>query len=287
MAALRDGYMPVHTSTDIWRRQALLNPPGHTGDVTSPEPGRERSAPLWAQVLADLRRRLASNEFDTRFPGDAELVGQYGVSRHTIREAVRRLQAEGVLERSRGRGSFVTRPPIEQPVGTLYSLYRSVESTGAVQRSVVRALEERRDDKAEAMLGCAGETLVYLERVRLSDDEPIALDRSWMPAALARPLLEVDFGHTALYEELSTRCGLRLTSGWERIRPILPDRSERGLLGVDARQPAFAIERLAFAGETPVEWRHGVVRGDRFTFVTRWAASKLDSSFEQAHAPMA
>ncbi len=246
----------------------------------------QRAEPLWAQVLADLRRRLDTDEFAERFPGDAELVEHYGVSRHTIREAVRRLQADGVLERRRGRGSFVTKTAIEQPLGTLYSLYRSVEDTGAVQRSVVRYLEERRDDKAEAMLGCPGQTLVYLERLRLADGEPIALDCSWLPASLARQLLEVDFDHTALYEELAERCDLRLTSGWERIRPVLPERTQRSLLGIDARQPAFAIERLAFAGEAPVEWRHGVVRGDRFTFVARWAEHKLDTGFEQAQASL-
>lgn len=241
--------------------------------------------PLWKQVLADLRRRLAAGEFTQRFPGDAELVQRYGVSRHTAREAVRPLQAEGLLERRRGRGSFVTGPRIEQPVGTLYSLYRSIEEHGMVQESVVRYLGERHDDKAEAMLGCPGRPLVYLERLRLADGEPIALDCSWLPADLARPLLGVDFHHTALYEQLAERCGIRLTSGWERISPILPDRTQRELLDIEARQPAFAIERLAQRGSTPVEWRHGIVRGDRFSFVARWASEQLDTSFEPISRP--
>ena len=50
---------------------------------------RDSALPLWAQVLADLRRRLASGEFGQRVPGDDELTAQYGVSRHTVREAVR------------------------------------------------------------------------------------------------------------------------------------------------------------------------------------------------------
>jgi GntR family transcriptional regulator len=240
-----------------------------------------RAAPLWARVLGDLRRRLDAGEFTDRFPADAELVEHYKVSRHTVREAVRHLQTDGLLERRRGRGSFVTRTAIEQPLGTLYSLYRSIEDAGASQHSVVRYLEERRDDKAEAMLGCTGEPLVYLERVRLADGEPVALDCSWLPARSCRALLGIDFGHTALYEQLAERCGIRLTSGWERMRPVLPDRVQRSLLGLDAHQPAFAIERLAVAGDTPVEWRHGVVRADRFSFVARWAAAKLDTGFER------
>lgn len=234
-------------------------------------------------MLADLRRRLEAGEFADRFPADAELVEHYRVSRHTAREAVRHLQADGVLERRRGQGSFLTKPAIEQPLGTLYSLYRAIEDAGAVQHSVVRFLEERRDDKAEAMLGCPGEPLVYLERVRLADGEPIALDCSWLPARWCRPLLGVDFGHTALYEELTRRCGIRLTSGWERLRPVLPDRVQRSLIALDAHQPAFAIERLATATEGPVEWRHGIIRADRFSFVARWATKEIASGFERTH----
>ncbi len=241
---------------------------------------KAETLPLWAQVLADLRSRIAAGEFESRFPGDLDLVAHYQVSRHTVREAVRHLQAEGVLERRRGRGSFITHAPIEQPLGALYSLFRSIEAAGMTQGSVVRHLCRRSDDEAAAMLECPGETLVYLERVRYADKVPVALDCSWLPASLADPLLDVDFQHTALYEQLANRCGIRLTSGWEKIRPVLPDRTQRDVLDIDARQPAFAIERMAFRDDTPVEWRHSVVRGDRFSFVARWAKAQQDTTFE-------
>lgn len=239
------------------------------------------SPPLWARVLADLRTRLASNEFHERFPGDSELVEHYGVSRHTVREAVRHLQAEGSLERRRGHGSFVIASGIEQPLGTMYSLFRSVEGAGATQESMVRVLEQRHDDKAEAMLGCVGQALIYLERLRLANGVPIALDYAWLPASVAAPLLDVDFRHTALYTELATRCAVRLTSGWERIRPVMADRLQRAALEIDEAQPVFAIERFGLQGDQPIEWRHGLVRGDRFFFVARWSTEQLDTSFEQ------
>jgi GntR family transcriptional regulator len=250
-----------------------------------PEADRDSALPLWAQVLADLRRRLASGEFGQRVPGDDELTAQYGVSRHTVREAVRRLQAEGVVERGRGRGTFVRDGVIEQPLGALYSLFRSVEEQGFVQRSIVRRLEERRDSEAAAMLGQPpGDPLVYLERLRLADDVPIVLDCSWLPAALARPLLTVDFTHTALYQELHVRCGVRPDAGWERIRPVIPDLEQRGLLGLPARTPALAIERLATSQTIPVEWRHSLVRADRFSYVARWSARDQGAGFEPVNA---
>ena len=247
---------------------------------------RDSALPLWAQVLGDLRRRIAAGEFRSRFPGDEELRAAYGVSRHTVREAVRRLQAEGVVERGRGRGTYMREPVIEQPLGTLYSLFRSVEEQGYVQRSVVLSLEERRDDEAARVLGCGpGEPLIYLERLRLADDLPVVLDSSWLPASMAGALLNVDFTRTALYRELHVRCGVRPDSGWERISPVLPGREQRTLLGLRSGDPVLAIERLACHDSLPVEWRHSLVRPDRFAYVARWSARALGAGFEPAADP--
>ena len=68
---------------------------------------RASPMPLWAQVLSDLSDRLGAGEFDERFPTDQELVEAYGVSRQTVREAVRRLADDGLLARERGRGTRV------------------------------------------------------------------------------------------------------------------------------------------------------------------------------------
>lgn len=231
--------------------------------------------PLWAQVLDDLRRRLADGELTERFPTDRELVADYGVSRQTARDAVRRLREEGMVTRERGRGSFVQPRTIEQSLGALYSLFRSIEDQGFEQTSTVRTLEGRVNAEAAGMLELAEDApLVFLERVRLADGEPVAVDCSWLPAALAGRLLDAgpELAHGALYEVLAERCGLVLTGGWERIRPELPTPAQAELLDVPAGRPLFAIERLAYRGEAPVEWRHAVVRGDRYAFTARWGS---------------
>ena len=78
---------------------------------------RTSPLPLWAQIADDLRARLARNEFSERFPTDEDLVREYAVSRQTVREAVRRLEQAGVVERHRGRGTFLRpTPEFEQPL---------------------------------------------------------------------------------------------------------------------------------------------------------------------------
>jgi GntR family transcriptional regulator len=229
-------------------------------------PRREATDPLWAQILADLRRRLSEGEFRHAFPGELALVDEYGVSRHTIRESLRRLRGEGVVTAGRGRRPTVVAPDaIEQRVGVLYSLFGSVRAAGLEQRSVVRRCDTRADGVIAARLGLEESTpLVYLERLRLAGPDPLALDRVWLPARLAAPLLTADFGHTCLYDEYAERCGVRVTEGQEQIRAVLPCSAERRLLGLPPGSAAFAIERLGRTDSRRVEWRHTLVRGDRF-----------------------
>lgn len=232
---------------------------------------RDSAVPLWSQLFDDISRRLEAGAFATSFPGEHQLVAEYGVSRHTVREALRRLRESGVLESSRGRGTRVQRPRIEQPVGALYSLFRAVESLGLEQRSQVRALELRTEPQVAERLGTDPDAeLVYLERLRLADGEPLALDHTWLPRDIAEPLLEADFSHVALYDELTRRCGIKLTGGSEHIHAIVPDTELRRTLQIDRTVAVFAIERQACLQDRPVEWRESLVRADRFSFAAHW-----------------
>lgn len=87
---------------------------------------------------------------------------------------------------------------------------------------------------------------------------------------MAGGLLEVDLGHGSLYDALRDRCGLQVTSGWERITPTIPSPAERSALRLPNRQAVFSVERLTRAAARPVEWRHSLVRGDRYRFTSQW-----------------
>lgn len=248
---------------------------------TNPEPGgpatldREDPLPLWAQLAGDLRRRAGTGEFTARLPGETELVAQYRVSRQTVREALRRLRTEGLLVAERGRGSYLASGRFSQPLGAAYSLLRSIQAQGIQQRSDVLRLEQVTDPDVARQLGRpAGTGLILLERRRFAGDEPLALDAAWLPADIATPLLAVDFTRNALYDELLTRCGIRIDGGHEQITPVLPTPEQRRLLGTRAGTAAFSLTRTATAAGRPVEWRHTLIRGDRFSFLATWAPTQ-------------
>ncbi|MFU8839588.1 MAG: GntR family transcriptional regulator [Nitriliruptoraceae bacterium] len=227
--------------------------------------------PLWQQVLDDLERRITAGDIVDRFPTDKELTEQYGVSRHTVREAVRRLRARGLVDRQRGRGSFLTDAVLVQPLGGLYSLFRAVEEAGLEQRSEVlfRGTEQRA--RAAARLELPPDaTLVRIERLRFAGGEPLAVDDTWLPEDLGRPLLEADLTRAALYDLLFELTDVRFTAAEEQLTPIVPDDDLIATLHLDAHEGVLQVDRLAWAGERPVECRTTLIRGQRFRYVSNW-----------------
>ncbi len=233
---------------------------------------RADALPLWAQLRDDLMARLSLGEFAERFPGEIELAQTYDVSRHTVREALRRLRQDGVVQSSRGRVSTARQQMISQPLGSLYSLFQELETLGIEQRSEILAADRREDPVVAVALGLPDAApLIFVERLRLADGEPLAWDRTWLPEDIGGRLLETDLTHTGLYEELERLGGVRLTGGQEHITAVVPTPAQRNLLGLRRGIAALSIERTGCLHRRPVEWRKTLVRGDRFGFATEWS----------------
>jgi GntR family transcriptional regulator len=236
---------------------------------------RDGDVPLWAQLEHELRRRMELGHFTVRFPTDRELMKIYEVSRHTARHAVAQLGADGILRRARGVGTSVDRRTFERSLGSLYSLFQVVEESGVPQRSEVRALARVVDAEAAHRLEVdPGSELVLIDRIRYAGTEPLAIDRIWLPAPIADGLLDADFTHTSLYNELDRTIGKRPNEGWERIHPKVPTADERTALHLDEGEAVFSIERFGACNGEPIEWRVTLIRGDRLTFVADWTAGQ-------------
>lgn len=243
--------------------------------------------PLWRQVLDDLERRIASGDIVGRFPTDKELTEHYGVSRHTVREAVQRLRARGLVDRHRGRGSFLNEEVLTQPLGGLYSLFSAVEEAGLEQRSEVLFLGIDRDARAAAQLGLPPRAeLVRLERIRFAGPEPLAVDETWLPADIGRSVLGADFTRTALYDVLGELSAVRITAADETITPVVPDQHLITQLQLAPGEGLLRVDRLASSGDRPVEYRTTLIRGERFRYTSSWRADEgpgPTTAFVEAH----
>jgi GntR family transcriptional regulator len=216
---------------------------------------------------------LLAGEFIRHFPGEEDLVAAYGVSRGTVRQALARLSEEGLIQRMRGRGTFAIDPDHLDHIFGVGSLAITLRSLGVAESSVVRSQELRPAGPVGETLGVApGESVVYVERLRLGDGEPLALDRSWLPVSVASGLMEADLTSGSLYAALARHCGVMVTGGSEHVRPAAGSPEERALLGLPADQALFVMERSALAGTDTVEHRQTLLRGDRYELFATWGA---------------
>ncbi|GHJ40976.1 GntR family transcriptional regulator [Streptomyces sp. TS71-3] len=233
--------------------------------------------PLWAQAKAALRGRIESGEVrpGARLPPERELCRMLAISRVTLRKALTALVEEGVLRPAHGRGWYVTVPERGDWPNRLESFTETARRMGltATSRVLRRAMGPATLDEAEAFQIAPGTPVYRLERVRMMDDVPIAVDESLLPAGVAEGFDDVDFTTGSLYDIL-TGLGHRL------------DRAETT---VEAR-PADAslAAHLDIAAGTPVLEMHQIVRdpaqrpllsstiryaGDRYRLRTSFARS--------------
>lgn len=233
-----------------------------------------RPTPLWAQLADALRERLTRGEYGERFPTESELTTEFDVSRATVREAVRRLREEGLLDARRGSGTFVVRRELDEPVLGTPELARAIVGAGLEEESRVRHFaEEPAGRKAAAALGITPDAVVvWIERLRVAGGHPLALDRSAvsLPPACRRSLLRADLASGSLYRALAEDCGIRVTGGRERVRAVECSAEDRRLLQLARGEGVLEVERLAYAGDEAVEWRRSLLRGTAYEMTAGW-----------------
>jgi GntR family transcriptional regulator len=224
--------------------------------------------PLHHQVFRDLTSALDADEWRAgeRMPTERELAERYGCSLITIRHALGELVREGRIERTRGRGTFVLQPRIDRNIAGSMSFAEEMRRRGfdAATRVVSAAIENAGESVGNALGIAADAPVVFLERVRLADGEPLLLERARLPAERFPGLLAYDFERRSLYDILGERYDTRIVRAREAVEPVSLRAREAKLLGVATRSLALQIDGVAFASDgTPVETARSFVRGDR------------------------
>jgi len=227
------------------------------------KPGR---GPAHTQIEVALetaieRGRLSPGD---RLPAERALAERYGVSRMTLRQALGALEQRGRLVRSKGRygGTFVAEPKLEL-AGTS-ALSDQLRGLGLAAGARVLSACEREAAPNEAELGAR----VYsIERVRLANGEPVALERGAYSVDAFPGLLEGSL-EGSLYDLIRARYDAVPVRAHERLEPALAHPEEAAALEIEPGAPVMLVERTAYcATGRPVEHSRDVFRGDRTTVV--------------------
>jgi len=236
--------------------------------VGPPAPAKE---PKYYSVKRHLLEIIGTLPAGSPVPTERELTARVGTSRTTVRQALSDLVAEGRLIRRQGAGTFVAEPKITWPL-QLTSFTEQAAAIGfRAGAELLSARRTRAAGEVAARLRLAVGAPVYrLERLRLADDTPIALEISHLSAARFPGLLGRARRSSSLYRVLTERYRIVPVDAEETIEtaPATPRQAE--LLHTDTGAPMLVLCRHSFdADGVPVEFVTSWYRGDRYTFVAR------------------
>ncbi|HEY0700621.1 MAG TPA: GntR family transcriptional regulator [Micromonospora sp.] len=217
------------------------------------------------------RGGLADPPPGSRLPTERAMAEQLGVSRATVREALNRLERDGLVNRRQGDGTYVAEPRVEHDIRFLHGFTAELARRGHRVRSKVLAMGTVRPSaRLCEVLGVPGgpDTVIELRRVRSLDGSPVSLETVWLPADRCAPLLGVDLNERSLYDSLRA-FGIQPVRGHEQLTATVLDDFEAPCLDQRAGAPAFRVERVTCDdADRVVEFVKSILRADRFTIRT-------------------
>jgi GntR family transcriptional regulator len=184
-------------------------------------------AKLSLGVREELVRRIHRGDLPTgsRLPAEPALAAELGVSRATLREALRSIEEEGLLTRTPGAGTYVSdRPRLQNNLDVNFGVTEAIRASGMHPGTLRADVEERdpSDDEARRLGLPAGARVVVIERVRTADGRPVVLSRDVMDASLAasRPGFLQECVEASIYDAFEHALGRVIHHGVASFRPL-------------------------------------------------------------------
>jgi GntR family transcriptional regulator len=235
------------------------------------EPELRPGTPRHEQISDWLRGEIESGRLpaDTQVPSENELCERFGVSRVTTRRALQTLEAAGLIYRRQGLGSFVADRRVPHGLVRLTDFAQDIGRAGleATSKVLRRATEPAPPEVADRLGVEAGSPVLRLDRLRLGDGDPLALDRTWLAPFHAQLLEGHDLARETIYRVLEEEYGIPVISGRYRITAGPADTEVALHLCVARGEPLLVIERTSrTVGGRPVYFQRRFYRSDRMAY---------------------
>jgi GntR family transcriptional regulator len=201
--------------------------------------------PRYYEIEQTLRARIATLDPDSPLPSDAQLCEEFGVSRMTARNAVQRLVQDGLVYRLPGKGTYVAGSGAHREASNLVTFSKEMRRRGREpsSRLLERELRPATALEAQRLQVAEGSSIVSIRRLRLADDEPVAIEHAVLPPDAAAAVLGADLEDGSLHEALVAG-GLVPTRGHGTIGSEPAEADEATLLEVPSGWPLLVERRL-------------------------------------------
>lgn len=223
--------------------------------------------PLYYQIKEVILEKIKNGQWkeDQKVPSERELMGEFNVSRATVRQALNELTQEGYIKKKQGKGTFVSKPKLAQNLLSEISFFRQMKNQGFTPTAKILFIEKTQNVplRIQMALGTADE-YYHIKRVRFADDEAIMLDTAYLPVSFF-PELEENLDQFELY--IGSKAKSKITFPMLEIRPVIVNEFEKEHLGTDVNTLCLMLERMVYIDEQPVCFQKLIVRNDRCRFL--------------------
>jgi DNA-binding GntR family transcriptional regulator len=207
-----------------------------------------------------------------QLPPEPQLAEELGVSRPTLREALRSLQDEGVVTRSRGAGTFLShRPRLRNNLDMNFGVTDAIRQAGlepGQRGAVTTIIAPSREERTSLALG-AGEQVVVVERVRTADGRPVVFTRDILPVRLLEGRYEVvrQLASGSVYETMERDLGVVIHHGVASFAPARATKVLASKLRISRGALLLYLRQVDYNQEgRPVLFSHEHHLADAFEF---------------------
>lgn len=228
--------------------------------------------PKYLQIRDILRKRLERSEIGDRLPTEHSLCDEFGVSRETVRDALRGLEEDGFVNRRRGHGTFVVKIPRARSEHRLTGLTEdfSALKLDTEARVIKREVELPPPLIADIMGSPPDENVYVIERLRFFSRDHFAHHAAYLPIDVGVQLARLDLTRTSMMHELRETLAYEIWEDHQRIEATVADSEMAKLLRVDVGAPLLCITRHFLDGNnrTIVVFRSHY-RADRYFYTVK------------------
>jgi GntR family transcriptional regulator len=250
------------------------------------EPLSGGAIPLYEQLKHRLRGEIARGVYrpGDRLPSEPELISRYGIIRITVRQALDELETEGLVVRRHGKGTYVAEQRVENNPVRLVDFMQDMTQAGlAPSLRVLKLVRERASHSlAEALHLAPGSEVVRVDRLRLANEQPIAIDSTWLPLRFGALLVDDDLAYKPIYHLLETIFGVTITRSVFHITAVAANSEQAGRLAITVGAAILLIQRISTTQyDEPVYIQDRYYRPDRVHYVATLHRPGLGNSSGQ------
>ncbi|MQS98172.1 GntR family transcriptional regulator [Companilactobacillus halodurans] len=227
---------------------------------------------LQEQLVNQLTSYVQDLPANKKLLSERQLADKYQVSRNTIRFALLELEATGIVRRIQGKGTFVNRINLDSDLGYSFKFNQQMRLLGKQPSTKIINFKKREANAyfAKNLAMAVGEGMFLVERLRLADNLPMMLERSFLPEKIFKTLSLEELRDQSMYEVFQRDFNEEISYADEYFSASVISNCNSEIMQLKSGTPCLQLERKSYDLQNRIiEFTLSVARSDEFSYHVR------------------